>query len=70
MGKFVGEDRKDGSLVVYVVREVHVDRVCDDVWFLCRVYSCEVLILDEYRAMCRGHGAEGDRALQQVLAGR
>ena len=69
MDELVGEDRKDGGLVAYVVREVHVDRVLADVWVLGRVYSRKVLVLDEYRAMCRRHGNKGERALQ-VLAGR
>jgi hypothetical protein len=46
VGKLIGEDR--GDLVVYVMREVHVDRVCADVWVFGRVYSREVLVLDEY----------------------
>jgi hypothetical protein len=33
------------------------------------VYSREVLILDEYRAMCRRHRDKGERALH-VLAGQ
>ncbi len=53
MGKLVGEDRKDGGFVVYVMREVHVDRVRADFWVLGRVYSREVLVLDEYWAMRR-----------------
>ena len=69
MGKLFGEDREDGCLVIYVVGEVHEDRVCADVWVYGRVYSCEVLVLDKYRAMYRRQRGEGERALQ-VLAGR
>ena len=69
MSKFVCEDRKDSGLVVVVVGEVHVNRVCTDVWVFNRVYSREVLVLDEYRAMCRRQRDEGERALH-VLAGR
>ena len=69
MGKLVVEDLKDCDFVVVVVGEVHVDRVCADVWVFGRMYSREVLVLDEYRAMCRGQRDEGERALQ-VLAGR
>ena len=50
MGELVS---KDGGFVVIVVGEVHVDRVCTDVGVLGRVYSREVLVLDEDRAMCR-----------------
>ena len=69
VGKLIGEDHEDGGLVIYVVGEVHENRVCADVWVFGRVYSCEVWVLDEYRAMCRRQRGEGERALH-VLAGR
>ena len=55
--------------MVVVVGEVHVDRVCADVGVLGRVYTREVLVLDEDRAMGRRHRGEGERVLH-VLAGR
>ena len=69
VGELVGRDLKDGGVVVVVVGEIHVDRVCADVWVFGRVYSREVLVLDEDRAMCQGHRGEGERALP-ILAGR
>ena len=69
MGELVGEDREDSGLVVDVVGEIYVDRVCADVGVFVRVYSREVLVLDEDRAVCRRHRGEGERALQ-VLAGQ
>jgi hypothetical protein len=33
------------------------------------MYSCEVLVLDEYRVMCRGQWGESEWTLK-VLAGR
>ena len=69
MGESVGEDREDGGLVVCVVGEVHVDRICVDVWVFGRVYSDEVLVLDEYWAMCRRQRGKGEGSLH-VLAGR
>ena len=53
VGEFVGKDSKDGGLLVIFVREVHVDRVCVEVWVSGRVYSREVLVLDEGR-VCAG----------------
>ncbi len=52
--ELVGEDLVDGGLMVCAMGEVHVDCVGADIWILCRVHSCEVLVLDEYRAVCRG----------------
>ena len=51
VGELIGKDRKDGGLVVVVVGEVHIDRVCADVRGLGRVYSREVLVIDKDRAM-------------------
>jgi hypothetical protein len=59
----VGEDREDRSLVVNVMGEVYVDLVGCDVGILGRVYSSKVLVLEEYRAMCRGQRVEGEGAL-------
>ena len=67
--ELVGEDQVDGGLMVCVVGEVHVECVGADILILCRVHSCEVLVLDEYRAMCRRQWGEGEWALK-VLAGR
>ena len=63
MNELVGEDREDHSLVVNVVREVHVDLVGVDFGILGRVYTREVLVLEEDRDVCRGQGGEGERAL-------
>ena len=54
----------DGGLVVYVMREVHVDRVCVDVWIFCRVHSLKELVFDEHRAVCRGQRGESEWALK------
>ena len=63
MDELVGDDREDRGLVVYVVGEVHVDRVCVDFGILGRVDTREVLVLQEDWAVCRGYGGEGERAL-------
>ena len=63
MGKLVGEDREDRCIVVDVVREVNVDRVCVDDGILGRVYTHEVLVLEEDRVVYRGQRGEGERAL-------
>ena len=49
--------------MVNVVREVYVDLVGADVGILGRVYTREVLVLEEDRAVCRGQRGEGERAL-------
>ena len=54
LGKLVNEDLEDRGLVVYVVRELRVDLICVDVGVLSRVYTREVLVLQEDRAVCRG----------------
>ena len=53
----------DRRIVVNVVGEVYVDLVDVDIGILSRVYAREVLVLEEDRAVCRGHGGEGERAL-------
>ena len=63
MSELVCEDREDRGLVVNVVREVHVDRVCVDGGVLGREYTREVLVLEEDRAVCRGQRGEEERAL-------
>ena len=40
-------------LVVDVVGQVYVDLVGTGVGVLGRVYACEVLVFEEYRAVCR-----------------
>ena len=52
------------GFVIYVVGEVHVDCVCADVWILCQVHSREVLVIDEYLAMCRGQWGGSEWALK------
>ena len=49
--------------MVNVVRVVHVDLVCADVGILSRVYTRDVLVLEEDRVVCRGQRGEGERAL-------
>ena len=63
LGELVGKDCVDRSLKVNVVGEVYVDFVGADVGILSRVYVREVLVLEEDRAVCRGQGGEGERAL-------
>ena len=63
LGELVGEDREDRGLVVGVVRQVHIDRVCADVGVLGRVYTREVLVLEEDRDVCRRQRGEVERAL-------
>ena len=62
----VVENQVDDILVVYFVGKVHVDCVGADVWVIGRVYACEVLVFDEYRAMCRGQWGESEWAMQVV----
>ena len=63
LSELVGEDREDRSLVINAVREVHVDLVCANVGILVRVYTREVLVLEEDRVVCWGQRGEGERAL-------
>ena len=69
LGKLVGEDREDRGLVVNVGGEVHVDLVCASVGILGRVYTREVLVLHEDRAVCRGERSEGERDVFVDFAG-
>ena len=55
--------------MVHVVGEVHAECMRAGVWVLSRVHSREVLIFDEYRAVCRGERGESEGALE-VLARR
>ena len=56
LGELVGEDRVDRSLVVDIVREVHVDLVGADVGVLGRVYTREVLVFEKDRVVRRDRG--------------
>ncbi len=53
MDELCGEDVEDDGLVVVVVGEVQVERVCAEVRVFVRVYSRKAMMLDKHLAMCR-----------------
>ena len=60
------ENQMIGLLVVDFVGEVHEDCVGADVGVLGRVYTCEVLIFDEYWAVCRRQWSQREWTLDVV----
>ena len=54
VGELVVENCSDYGLMACVVGKVHEDGISDDVGVSSRVDLCEVLVLDEDRAMRRG----------------
>ena len=62
----VFENQVNGLLVIDFVGEVHEDGVGADVGVFGRVYACEVLVFDEYWAVCRRQWGQSEWTLDVV----